>query len=274
MFTTFHMGHYQPLAWATLGLDYALWGMNPAGYHGTNLLLHGANAALFFALLLALLRRAIPGDRLPREGALRLAAAFGALFFAVHPLRVESVAWITERRDLLSAFFALLALLAYLRMQEEPAARSLSLLAYALSLLSKAWGVTLPAVLLVLDVWPLRRFAGKEPRRRVFLEKVPYLVLALACAAIAPLAQKEAEAMRPLASHTLLDRTMQAAYGLVFYVRRTLLPTGLSPLYELPDPLDPGEPRFVASALVLGAAATALFLLRRRWPGGLASAAC
>ncbi len=276
MFTTFHMGHYQPLAWATLGLDHVLWGMDPAGYHATNLLLHAANAALASALLLALLRRAIPGDRLPREGALRLAAAAGALLFAVHPLRVESVAWITERRDLLSAFFALLALLAYLRMQEEPAARwrILSLLAYALSLLSKAWGVTLPAVLLVLDVWPLRRFAGKEPPRRVLQEKAPYLLLALACAALAPLAQKEAEAMRPLASHTLLDRTMQAAYGLVFYVRKTVLPLGLSPLYELPDPLDPREPRFVASALLLVAAAFVLIRRRRRSPAPLVAATC
>ncbi|MGH7150742.1 MAG: tetratricopeptide repeat protein, partial [Planctomycetota bacterium] len=238
--------------------------------------LHAANAALAYALLLALFRRAIPQDRLPREGAFRLAAAAGALSFAVHPLRVESVAWITERRDLLSAFFALLALLAYLRMQEAPAARwrVLSLLALALSLLSKAWAVTLPAILLVLDVWPLRRFAGKEPRGRVLLEKVPYLVLALACAAIAPLAQKEAEAMRPLASHTLLDRTAQAAYGLVFYARKTLLPLGLSPLYELGDSLDAREPRFVASALLLGAAGFALIRGRRRWPAGLSAAAC
>src|SRR6185369_14313609 len=104
MFTTFHGGHYQPLSWVTLGLDYTLWGMNPLGYHLTNLLLHAANALLVYRLIAVL----VPG-----VGA--GAAVVGALSFAIHPLRVESVAWATERRDVLSGLFFLLTVLAYVR---------------------------------------------------------------------------------------------------------------------------------------------------------------
>src|SRR6185503_18744630 len=105
-------GHYMPLTWLTLGLDYALWGIDPRGYHATNLALHGLNAALCYLLFRALLRRAAP-DLDP--GRALLAASVGALAFSIHPLRVESVAWITERRDLLSGSFFLLTLLAWLR---------------------------------------------------------------------------------------------------------------------------------------------------------------
>src|SRR5213594_2560684 len=100
MFTTVHGGHYQPLSWLTLGLDYALWGMNPAGYHLTSVLLHATNAVLAYALVRTVLRCA----GAPAAG-LRAAAAAGALTFAIHPLRVESVAWVTERRDVLCGVF-------------------------------------------------------------------------------------------------------------------------------------------------------------------------
>jgi hypothetical protein len=169
MFTTFHVGHYQPLSWVTLAVDYALWGMQPRGYHVTNLVLHTANALLVYALALALLpRAAAPCGRASPSAAdgisLSIAAAVAALFFAIHPLRVESVAWVTERRDVLSGFFLLLTVLAYLRMVDARPAGAwrtwfgLSLGCFILSLLSKAWGMTLPVVLLVLDVYPLWRW--------------------------------------------------------------------------------------------------------------------
>ena len=96
MFTTFHLGHYQPLSWLSFGIDYLLWGMEPFGYHLTNILLHAANAVLFYFLSLRLLAIAAP---ISGVIVLQLAAGFSALFFAVHPLRVESVAWATERRE-------------------------------------------------------------------------------------------------------------------------------------------------------------------------------
>src|SRR5206468_721385 len=174
MFTTVHGGHYQPLSWVTLGLDYTLWGMNPTGYHLTSLLLHAVNAVLFYHVVVVLLRRAA-------VTASAGAAAVGALFFAIHPLRVESVAWASERRDVLSGLFYLATVLAYVRMaaaERTGGARRwylVSLACFVLSLLSKAWGMTLPIVLVLLDVYPLRR----PPR---LLEKAPYAVLALGAA--------------------------------------------------------------------------------------------
>src|SRR5579862_3115769 len=164
MFTTFRGGHYQPLSWVTLGFDYTLWGMQPRGYHLTNLLLHTANALLVFALARTLLRHAAT-PRAAEDSRLTFAAACAALVFAIHPLRVESVAWVTERRDVLSGFFLLLTVLAYVRMtdacrQERDAGGrwrvwyGVSLGTFILSLLSKAWGMTLPLVLIVLDVYP------------------------------------------------------------------------------------------------------------------------
>src|SRR5205809_4968928 len=113
MWTT-HLGHYIPLTWMTLGLDYLLWGMNPLGYHLTSLLLHAANAVVFFFIVRRILTLALPAPS-ERGHALTASAGVAALVFAIHPLRVESVAWVTERRDVLSGLFYLLTILMYLR---------------------------------------------------------------------------------------------------------------------------------------------------------------
>src|SRR5206468_12614965 len=112
---TFHIRHYQPLSLTTLGLDYVVWGMNPFGYHLTTLILHGANSVVFYYVSLRLfsLLDATPSTR--KTHALPVAAALSALFFAIHPLRVESVAWATERRDVVSGLFFLLTILYYLK---------------------------------------------------------------------------------------------------------------------------------------------------------------
>src|SRR5256712_12957666 len=118
MWTTFHMGHYIPLTWMTLGLDYLLWGMNPLGYHLTSLLLHAANAVVFYFVVVRILTLALPAPS-ERGHALTVSAGVAALVFAIHPLRVESVAWVTERRDVLSGLFYLSAILMYLRACER-----------------------------------------------------------------------------------------------------------------------------------------------------------
>src|SRR5262245_31079462 len=191
MFTTFHLEPYQPLSWVTLGLDYLLWGLDPMGYHLTSLLLHAVDTVLLFHLIEALLCRALPPAVLRSAPAVGFGAAFGALFFGLHPLRVEPVAWASSRHDALSGVFYLLALLAYLRVPDEAGRTrgrwlAASLAAYALSLLCKAWGMTLPVVLLVLDVYPLHRL-GRRPRtaRPVLLEKIPYAALAAVAALLA-----------------------------------------------------------------------------------------
>jgi protein O-mannosyl-transferase len=265
MFTTFHGGHWQPLSWMTLGLDYGLWGMNPLGYHLTNVLLHAVNALLVYRLIAAL----VPG-----VGA--RAAAVGALLFAIHPLRVESVAWVTERRDVLSGLFFLLTVLAYVRYarardagQPWRAPFAVSVACFALSLLAKAWGVTLPLVLLVLDVYPLRRFSP-----RALVEKVPYAVLAAGGAVLAQLASNLVPAKRTLAQHDLVQRAAQAAYGLVFYLWKTVVPTRLSPIYLLELTVRPTAARYVACVLLVAAVTGAVVLVRRRAPWAAAAWAC
>jgi Flp pilus assembly protein TadD len=279
MFTTFHMGHYQPLSWMTLGLDYLLWGMNPFGYHLTNLFLHAVNGLLFYFVLLRLLALSIsarPKEELPS----RLAAGFGALLFAIHPLRVESVAWVTERRDVLSGSFFLLAILCYLNAVAVGKARyarwmALAIGAYALSLLSKASGVTLPLVLWILDIYPLRRLgSGKwfgKNVRGVWWEKAPFFGLAALFAVVAMLAQSHTGAMASVTQYGVVARLAQASFGLVFYLWKTIMPVGLSPLYELPARFTPWEWRFLIAGPAVLLLSGVLFLARRRWPAGLAA---
>jgi tetratricopeptide (TPR) repeat protein len=281
MFTTYHMGHYQPLSWITLAFDYTLWGMNPAGYHATNVLLHMANAVLFYRLSMQLLGLALEsGVRPPDRTALSIAAATGALLFAIHPLRVESVAWVSERRDVLSAFFYLITVLAYLRMQaaprRTPARRmwfAVSLLCLALSLLSKAWAMTLPVILLALDIYPLHRVGG-ESRRALLVEKIPYAVLAAAAAVLAFIAQGRGAEMVSVAQYGLAARAAQAAYGLCFYLLKTLVPSNLSPVYLLPLDFRPTAPRFIACGLAVVGITLLAIVARKRWPWLLVSWIC
>jgi tetratricopeptide (TPR) repeat protein len=279
MFTTFLMGHYQPLTWVTLGLDYAIWGMNPFGYHLTNVVLHVANAVLFYFLALRLIRLASPSWD---EVACAVGAAAAALFFAIHPMRVESVAWLTERRDVLSGFFVFLTLHAYLTaaQAESRAARmkwlGVTLFVYALSLLSKAVGMTLPVVLLILDVYPLRRLGGSNERWYgrgvwdVWLEKIPFFILGGVTAVVAGAAQLDTRAMLSLSRYGIPYRAAQVSYAFVFYVWKTLVPTRLSPLYEVPSDFDPTNWIYIVSALIVIAGTAALILVRKIWPAGLA----
>jgi protein O-mannosyl-transferase len=284
MFSTFHQGHYQPLSWMTLGLDYLIWGMNPFGYHLTNLLLHAANAALFFLLALRLLSLTEVSPSRSAQFGLRAAAGFAALFFSIHPLRVESVAWATERRDVLAGFFFLATILCYLRVASSSKNASdrrrwliVATVFYALSLLSKASGVALPIVLLVLDIYPLRRLGGRAGKwfgrsaRWVWFEKIPFLAISIPAAIVAPLAQADAGAVASLRAHSIADRLAQSVYGLAFYVWKTVLPLDLSPFYEVPRHLI----YFVWPVLLSSAAvATITFgalALRSRWPAALAA---
>ena len=274
MWTT-HMGHYIPLTWMTFGLDYLLWGMNPRGYHVTNLLLHAANAVVFFFITRRLLTRALPSPS-ERGHTLAVSAAFAALVFAIHPLRVESVAWATERRDVLSGLFYLSAVLAYLRAcDREERARGWYWGAVALfagALLSKSMAVNLPVVLMILDVYPLRRLGGSigwwsKPARRIYVEKIPFVLLAAAASAIAVMAQFSIHAALPLAQLGVPGRLAVSAYGLSFYLGKMIVPVNLSPIYELPRTVSPWAMPFILS-FGLAIAITAIVLsLRRRMLG-------
>src|SRR5216117_2054853 len=274
MWTT-HLGHYIPLTWMTLGLDYLLWGMNPVGYHLTNLLLHAANAVVFFFVVRRLLARALPS---PSEHGYALAVSSGvaALVFAIHPLRVESVAWVTERRDVLSGLFYLLTILLYLRARErEERGRGwywLSVAALVCALLSKSMVVNLPVVLLILDVYSLRRLGGavgwwSAPARRVYVEKIPFVLLAAAASAIALWAQLSHDTMVSVVQLSGLGRLAVSAYGLSFYLWKMVAPVNLSPLYELPPTVNPWAPPFLLSYGVVVAITAIVLAFRRRVPG-------
>jgi Flp pilus assembly protein TadD len=269
-FTSAVMGHWIPVTWLTFGVDHALWGMNAFGYHLTNVLLHAANAALFYLLARRLLRLGLTAAP---AWAITLGAIVSALFFAVHPLRVESVVWITERRDVLSALFYLLTVLAYLKAcatDGAPRRRWLvvSLGAYTLGLLSKSLIMSLPLVLLVLDVYPLRRARGNW--RRVLVEKLPYLGLAVAAAVVSVLVVIAKVGLTSAAAYPPSARAAMALYSLVFYVWKTVLPLGLAPMYELPARVGLTSPRFMVAALVAVGVSVGLLVARRSWPAALA----
>jgi len=268
MATTFLMGHYHPLTWLTLGLDYTIWGMAPFGYHLTSLLLHAAGAVLLYAVLLAFLRLSGRPD-------LRWPAVVGALLYAVHPLRVESVAWITERRDVTCGVFALLTVLFYLRRaEEERAGRDarrwlvLSLAAFAASLLSKALGIMLPAVLLLLDVHPLGRFRPGN-RARILREKIPYLLLSAADGAVMLFAMRHIDSVHSAVTFHLPARLAQAAYGICFYLVKAVWPSGLAPLYRLDPGISPTAPLYLGAILAVTAVTALLLVRRRQAPGPL-----
>jgi protein O-mannosyl-transferase len=277
MFSNVTMGHWIPLTWLTFGLDFVLWGMNPFGYHLTSLVVFAANAPAMYFVARRLLRSATSFD----EATLTVSAVAATLFFALHPLRAESVAWATERRDVLSGLFFLLTVLLYLKAHDDVGARRRWLLAgsvglYVLALVSKASVMVLPAVLVVLDVYPLRRLGGRwrdwvgPAARLVWLEKVPFAVLGVAGAAVTYYAQHANSFITPLERYPLTARPAMVFFSLWFYLEKTLMPWGLSPLYELPAKVSLLDRQFLIPALAVTALTTTLVVLRRRWPAGLA----
>lgn len=276
MFTTTLMGHYIPLTWMTLGFNYVMGGMNPWGYHLGNLLLHASNAVLVYLIARRLIAAAAAQGRHDGQSGAALAwsSAFGALLFGVHPLRVESVAWITERRDVLCGFFFLLTALTYLKDVEggrgfHSPARWLSLTAFAAALLSKAAAMPIPAVLLLLDIYPLRRL--HVGWKRLILEKLPYAALAVAAAVVALIALRRGVAVTSYDHYGAGARVGMVSYSMLFYPISFLWPMHLSPMYELPARVNLNAWPFGPALLGLVAATGALLLARHRWPAMLAA---
>jgi tetratricopeptide (TPR) repeat protein len=290
MLTAFHGGHFHPLTWFSWALDYDLaGGLKPGQFHFTNILLHAINAVLVYVLLGRLLRLAfarVSASSTPTERTIQLASLLGAAAFALHPLRAESVAWITERRDVLSASFLFGACIAYLGSSRLESPRIDSRRAYIaaivlllLSCLAKGWGMTLFAVLLVLDFYPLRRIS-LDPRTwfsratiGVVLQKIPFVVIGVASAVLSGKAADASNAVKTLAQWGVRERAVQAAYGLWFYTRATFWPDGLSPLYQLPERINPFEPRYLVAYAFLAVVVIVLIASYKRYPWLLAAAA-
>ncbi len=274
-FTTMAASNWHPLTWLSHMIDCGVFGLNPAGPHLVNALFHAANTALLFTLLIRIKKKIWP-------------SAFIAALFAWHPLHVESVAWIAERKDVLSTFFALIALLNYARYVEESAAKNprakiyfaWSLVTFALGLMAKPMLVTLPCVLLLLDFWPLKRVAscklqvaGSEPRNfqpstfnlQLLLEKIPFFLVTAASCAITFLAQSQrgGSAVVSLTTVPLHYRLKNVPLAYVEYLEKTFWPTKLAIFYPLQEKI-PGSSVVIPVALLVFISLGAIWFYRTR----------
>jgi len=256
MFSSYCASNYTPLERLSYAIDYQLWGMEASGFCLTNILLHSINTFLLFLLAFQIFSRvfADPSSRTASHclGNTRLCLAAGcaALAFGIHPLRVESVTWIAERRDVLSLFWWLLCVLLYLKWVEAPTGSSgrswlglTTWIFFACSLLSKAVGVTLPLVLLLLDFYPLRRYSPSRifgwceicrpgPFGRCILEKIPYVALSLAAGWIAILGQSHRGAVISMDAYPWSARVLNAFVAIAFYAHKWIFPFPLHPIYS------------------------------------------
>ena len=270
-FKTMSVTNWHPLTWLSHMLDCQLFGLNPTGHHLNNLFLHIANALLLFLLLRN------------TTGRLWESAAVAALF-ALHPLRVESVAWISERKDVLSGFFGMLTMLAYVHyVRRQSLARyALTLLLFALGLMAKPMLVTLPFVLLLLDFWPLQRFRIPEIRDRasestffvpegssqrigaLVIEKVPFLLLSAASSVVTYIAQSTGGAVSSFEAIPLKTRIANAFVSTWQYLEKTFWPQNLAVFYPHPGSKLPLWEVVFAGLFLLAVSVLVLFQARRR----------
>ena len=245
-------GFWHPLTWMSHMLDCELYGLNPVGHHFTSLLLHIANTLLLFFVL----------KRMTRE---RWSSAFVAALFALHPLHVESVAWVAERKDVLSTLFWMLTMWAYTYYTERPAfSRYIPLLLlFVLGLMAKSMLVTLPFLLLVLDYWPLGRFRveQRESMFRLFLEKIPLLAFTVLFCILSFLAQQKTGIVAPLDAVPVNMRLANALVSYIVYIWKMVWPEHLAMFYPFPEIISTWK---VAGSVFLLACLTAVFYWKRR----------
>jgi len=276
-FLDFHVSNWHPLSWISHAVDYALWGLNPLGHHLTNIVLHAANTAIVVLLTVKLLKIAMersasnaPGSNITDRGVL-IAAVVAGVLFGIHPVHVESVAWIAERKDLLCALFFLLSILTYTsdaaagHSGENPShayprlpGRNylMALGFFILALMCKPMAVSLPVVLLILDWYPLNRIRSINTFRIAAVSKLPFIALAVASSFLTIAAQRAGGAILSVEEIPLSIRIPVAAKSLLAYLGKMLLPLNLMPLYPYPKGVALLSFEYV-SALILVAGITA-----------------
>jgi tetratricopeptide (TPR) repeat protein len=277
--TTTWQGSYQPLPWMLLEVEYSLVGLEPSGYHLASLMLHSLNAVLFYALTCAVIARALPGLEPGVRWAISTMSGVVAVLFAVHPLRVEVVAWASSQAYLPCAGFVMMSVLAYLRAWAPPGRRhhgwywaSVGLFAAALG--CKGLAVGLPLVLMILDVVLLGRRVTGWSSLGVWVEKLPYLALAGAAVFMSIKAKGDPPRLidpLPPSAWRMVERVAVAGYGLGYYARQTVWPQGLSAYHYRPERIDLAQPRFAGSLAAVAIVGVTAYFARRRWPAILAA---
>jgi tetratricopeptide (TPR) repeat protein len=223
-FTTSHTANWHPLTWLSHQLDCSLFAGNAGAHHLVNVIFHVANTLLLFVVFNRMTKRLWP-------------SAFIAVLFALHPLHVESVAWVAERKDVLSTLFWLLTMLAYVRYAERSSVVRylVTLVLFALGLLAKPMLVTLPFVLLLLDYWPLDRFGNPGfSIRNLFLEKLPFVFLSAVSSVVTFVAQQRGGAMSDIYLVSFRERIANAIVSYLDYIGKMIWPARLAVLYPLP----------------------------------------
>jgi tetratricopeptide (TPR) repeat protein len=273
-FFDFYAANWHPLTWISHALDYALWGLNPLGHHLTNIVLHAIN--VFLVVLLAIRLLEAWKERTGRNGlssfpsgqAILIAAGTTGLLFGLHPIHVESVAWVAERKDLLCALFFLLSITwysNYVRIvtsevsHENPFSQFFNryylcaLGFFIFALMSKPMAVTLPVVLLLLDWYPFNRIRSFNTSLPVLAEKLPFIILSLLSSMVTILAQKAGGALTSINAIPLSTRVLVGTKALVVYLVKTMWPLNLIPLYPYPKTALLLSPEYlVPIAIVVG----------------------
>lgn len=271
-FTQLFAGDYwMPLTWISFAVDYHIWGLNPTGYHLTNSILHAVNAGLVVLIADRLLR-----ERFAVEQELNTAYVplllFSGLMWGLHPLRVESVAWVAERKDVLNGMFALgsfLAYACYAKWRENGGARGAgrcycaSLLLFACSLLAKPSSVVLPAVFLIVDRYPLRRL-NRSTAVRLLLEKLPFLILAVAVTIITIVAKINYGGMQSMTALPFFVRLVLSGNAVFEYLKMSVWPVGIIFFYPL---LKPVPAAFIIKTAAMGLASLMIGFQAWKRPG-------
>ncbi len=267
-FTTYEEANWHPLTWLSHALDCEIFGLNPAGHHYVNVLLHAVNAVLLFLLLQS-------------ATGFTWRSLMVAALFALHPMNVESVAWAAERKNVLSMLFFLLALYAYVEWARKPEFRRYAAVFcfFALALLSKPQVITFPFLLYLLDYWPLGKIGappvagatvqseslGRWWNRRLLLEKLPLLLLSAASAVITMIAQKAGNAVKAFSEYSFLLRLETAVISYVRYLGKAFWPTKLVALYPHPTKLYPAWQVGAAAVLLILITAWVLYAREQRY---------
>ncbi|MBM4140031.1 MAG: tetratricopeptide repeat protein [Nitrospira sp.] len=244
----FHASNWHPLTWLSHAIDYSLWKLNPMGHHLSNIIFHSLNTFLLSILIVDLILNFKSDGSSPYKTTTGfstraiIAGGVTALLFGIHPVHVESVAWVAERKDVLSTFFFLLTFYFYVKYVQKETNRKIfyyisSLFFFILALMSKPMAVTLPVILVITDIYPFQRFnlsEGITLQKKVLIEKIPFFIFSLLSVVLTIIAQHSGGAIKSLEMYPLYNRIVVAIKGLSFYLGKMILPINLSPYYPYP----------------------------------------